>query len=51
MFIVVSCNVLILLLLLSATVEKFERVAVPVSVDSTQEEALSVLKTLKVCFL
>ncbi|XP_057447920.1 uncharacterized protein LOC130739603 [Lotus japonicus] len=31
-----------------STVEKFERVAVPVSVDSTQEEALSVLKTLKI---
>ncbi|XP_020233705.1 uncharacterized protein LOC109813852, partial [Cajanus cajan] len=29
-------------------VEKLERIVIPVSVDSTQEEALSVLKTLKI---
>ncbi|KAE9595729.1 hypothetical protein Lal_00030782 [Lupinus albus] len=33
---------------LSAAVEKLGRVTVPASVDSTQEEALSLLKTLKI---
>ncbi|KAE9615414.1 hypothetical protein Lalb_Chr04g0254971 [Lupinus albus] len=32
----------------SAAEEKLERVTIPVSVDSTQEEALSVLKSLKI---
>ncbi|KAF7808938.1 uncharacterized protein G2W53_035681 [Senna tora] len=32
----------------SATVDKLQRVIIPVSVDSTQEEALSVLKMLKI---
>ena len=35
-------------LALSAAIEKPERVTIPVSVDTTQEEALSVLKKLKV---
>lgn len=32
----------------TVAVEKLERVAIPVSVDSTQEEALSVLRSLKI---
>lgn len=34
----------------SAYVEKLERIRIPVAVDSTQQEALAVLKKLKVCF-
>lgn len=35
----------------SGTMEKLERIIIPAAVDSTQQEALSVLKKLKVCFL
>uniref|UniRef100_A0A2N9J883 SLH domain-containing protein n=1 Tax=Fagus sylvatica TaxID=28930 RepID=A0A2N9J883_FAGSY len=35
----------------SASVDKLERIIIPAAVDSTQQEALSVLKKLKVCFL
>jgi hypothetical protein len=47
----ISRNVFIyfLLFIISEATEKPGRVAIPVSVDSTQEEALSILKKLKVC--
>jgi len=43
--------IVIFFLVISVVVEKPKRVVIPVCVDSTQEEALSVLKSLKVCFL
>ena len=49
-FLFYDFNVLILNLC-SASVDKLERIIIPAAVDSTQQEALSVLKKLKVCFL
>lgn len=33
----------------SASMDKLERIIIPAAVDSTQQEALSILKKLKVC--
>ena len=35
----------------SASMDKLERIIIPAAVDSTQQEALSILKKLKVCLL